>query len=206
MANSLDVTRPDPRATRSREALLAAGLELVDERDLASISVREIVERAGVTRPTFYAHFGDLEGFFTAVALERLSQAFDLSEVPANLDSGVAVVAQALTPVLDRLQVHGDFYTKVVRGPGGFQTQVHTIGFLVDRLLRVSPLGPVLRDSRDPEGTAQFLAAATFWLIIGWLDTAPEDRPSAASMADRVASLLLEVADGLPKAERQDAK
>jgi len=177
----------------------------MDERELAEISVREIVDRAGVTRPTFYAHFGDLDGFFAAVALERLRQAFDLVDVPTGPVPS-AVVGSVLEPVLGRLQEHGAFYAKVVRGPGGFQTQAHTIGFLVDRLLRVSPLGPVLRSGPDPEGTAEFLAAAAFWLIIGWLDAAPDGRPSAAAMASRVASLLVGAAQGLPGASRPDDK
>ena len=46
----------DPRSVRSRAALVAAMTELLDERELDTISVTQVVQRAGVTRPTFYQH------------------------------------------------------------------------------------------------------------------------------------------------------
>src|SRR5215217_4454150 len=52
----------DPRWFRSRQALIAAMTQLLDERDLAEISITDLVQRASVSRPTFYQHFADLNG------------------------------------------------------------------------------------------------------------------------------------------------
>jgi AcrR family transcriptional regulator len=47
----------DTRSYRTREALLHAFFALITARPLSSITVADIVERAGVGRSTFYEHF-----------------------------------------------------------------------------------------------------------------------------------------------------
>ena len=47
----------DPRVARSTRALGAALIALVQERDFDDITVQDILDRAGVGRATFYAHF-----------------------------------------------------------------------------------------------------------------------------------------------------
>jgi AcrR family transcriptional regulator len=50
----------DPRVQRTRQLLLQAFMDLVQERQhIHSISVQEIATRATVNRATFYAHFED---------------------------------------------------------------------------------------------------------------------------------------------------
>ena len=48
---------PDRRVTRTLSALLKAFIDLLLERSYGSVSVADIVERAGVGRSTFYDHF-----------------------------------------------------------------------------------------------------------------------------------------------------
>lgn len=58
-----------------RERLLAAMLRAVAELGHRQISVQDVVERAGVSRPTFYEHFENKEDCFLSafdVAVERL--------------------------------------------------------------------------------------------------------------------------------------
>jgi AcrR family transcriptional regulator len=51
----------------TREALVAAGLELFAEKGLDGPSLDEICARAGKTRGAFYVHFEDRDAFLTAV-------------------------------------------------------------------------------------------------------------------------------------------
>jgi AcrR family transcriptional regulator len=51
--------REDRRVVRSRAQLQDALRALVLEKDYDKISVQEILDRAGVGRATFYAHFRD---------------------------------------------------------------------------------------------------------------------------------------------------
>jgi AcrR family transcriptional regulator len=54
----------DRRAERSRELILDALRELIAEKSFEKITVQEIVDRAGVGRTTFYAHFQSKEDVF----------------------------------------------------------------------------------------------------------------------------------------------
>jgi AcrR family transcriptional regulator len=51
------VADPDPRVARTTHALGRALIELIQERDYDEITVQQILDRAGVGRATFYAHY-----------------------------------------------------------------------------------------------------------------------------------------------------
>jgi AcrR family transcriptional regulator len=51
----------DPRVQRTDERLRSAFISLVHERGFAALKIGDVVQRAGVGRSTFYAHFGDLD-------------------------------------------------------------------------------------------------------------------------------------------------
>lgn len=57
-----------PRAARTRQALIAAGFELLAERPIDAIAIDELVARAGVAKGSFFNHFTDKPGFGNAIA------------------------------------------------------------------------------------------------------------------------------------------
>ncbi|MFG2115142.1 TetR/AcrR family transcriptional regulator [Streptomyces sp. NPDC048718] len=63
MANNSSIrgTSPDPRARRTRALLRAAVLDLSSEKDLDSITMSDIAQRAEVNRATVYLHYKDRE-------------------------------------------------------------------------------------------------------------------------------------------------
>jgi AcrR family transcriptional regulator len=52
---------------RTRELLIAAGVEVADREGLAGLSVNRVVAEAGVAKGTFYVHFKDREAFLDAL-------------------------------------------------------------------------------------------------------------------------------------------
>lgn len=56
--------KPDRRVTRTRNALGDALMELFQEKPFKEISVQEILDRAGIGRSTFYAHYRDKDDLF----------------------------------------------------------------------------------------------------------------------------------------------
>lgn len=80
-AHGDEQTRPDPRVRRTHRALHAAMVALCLEVGYRSVTIDQLVERAGVTRATFYTHFRDKEQLLAAIAdqvvedvLERFQQ------------------------------------------------------------------------------------------------------------------------------------
>jgi AcrR family transcriptional regulator len=70
------VRKADPRAARSAAALDHALIELVQERDFDDITVQSILERAGVGRTTFYAHYRNKQDVLHS-SFDRLFSALD---------------------------------------------------------------------------------------------------------------------------------
>jgi len=87
----------------ARDRLLEAAIALLSEKGYASTSVREIVERAGVTKPVLYYYFQSKEGIFRAI----LSWAADLQETI------LAEVMHTPGTVFDRLV---SLYRRVYQG------------------------------------------------------------------------------------------
>ncbi len=59
-----------PRAARTRTSLIEAGLDLLAERPVDSISIDELVERAGVAKGSFFNHFSDKQSFADTIAFD----------------------------------------------------------------------------------------------------------------------------------------
>ena len=64
-ARSPRTERPEDGSVRAE--LLESALELFSSRGYAATSVREIVERAGVSKPVLYYHYGSKEGIFLEI-------------------------------------------------------------------------------------------------------------------------------------------
>ena len=58
-------------ANFTKQAIKAAFLELLDEKPLNKISVRDIVERCGINRNSFYYHFQDIPSLLGEIIVER---------------------------------------------------------------------------------------------------------------------------------------
>ncbi len=75
--------RLDPRIKRTRELLVKALMELMQEKSFQAITVQDIAERATINRVTFYAHFEDksaLLEYMMAVAFQERVR----SRIPAE--------------------------------------------------------------------------------------------------------------------------
>ena len=64
--------REDLRVRRSRDALGDALIELMQEKPFDSITVQDVLDRAGVGRSTFYAHYKDKEDLWISDVEEFL--------------------------------------------------------------------------------------------------------------------------------------
>ncbi|MET0182929.1 MAG: TetR/AcrR family transcriptional regulator [Caulobacterales bacterium] len=79
----------EAQAEATRRALIGAARELFTERGYHDVGIREVAEKAGVTRGAFYHHFGDKESLFLAVFddVEREMMARDPKRARAGADA-----------------------------------------------------------------------------------------------------------------------
>lgn len=67
-------------AARSRHLIKQAFAELLNEKDMAKITVTDIVERANISRGTFYAHYLDVYDLYAAIQsniVETITETID---------------------------------------------------------------------------------------------------------------------------------
>ena len=76
------------------QRLLAAAIQLFTERGYTATSVREIVERAGVTKPALYYHFASKESLYLAI----------LDDLARYADEVIAESRPPGGPVRERLE------------------------------------------------------------------------------------------------------
>jgi AcrR family transcriptional regulator len=69
---SMEGVAEDARVLRSRTAVKDAFERLATDGDLESISISQLCKAAGVSRPTFYQHFADIDDVYAAVVRDRL--------------------------------------------------------------------------------------------------------------------------------------
>ena len=73
-----------------RRRLLEAGLKLFADRGYAGTSVQEIIEVAGVAKPTLYYYFGNKAGLFQAIVDQALDERLQLMREAAPPGKGTA--------------------------------------------------------------------------------------------------------------------
>lgn len=68
----------------TRKAIIQAFAQLLDERPLSKITVKDIVDRCGINRNTFYYHFEDIPALIEAISKAEMDM---LVEKHAKVDS-----------------------------------------------------------------------------------------------------------------------
>jgi len=76
----------DMRVVRTKEAIRAAFIELLDEKGFNSITVKDITTRAHVNRSTFYMHYEDKYDLMEQLQRDVLEQIPTVSEAGIHGD------------------------------------------------------------------------------------------------------------------------
>jgi len=101
-------------AIRSRKQIRLAFANLLAEKgSINKISVKEIVERADISKSTFYAHYTDLDALVKEIVVEMINSITDAIS-NANVDSNFLVEEQ-LNHIFDMLKEHDEEYKLILK-------------------------------------------------------------------------------------------
>jgi AcrR family transcriptional regulator len=103
----------------TRDRVLAVAAQLFAEHGFDAVSVREICEAAGVSKPVLYYHFGNRDGVVIA-AMQRLFDWFDarMAEHLDLDDPNAESLAQLLHDMLGRMDEEGSIVRLLFRIQG----------------------------------------------------------------------------------------
>lgn len=179
----MPVNPNDPRVIRTRQLLTQAFMELLKEqKNIYSISVQDIAERATLNRATFYAHFEDKYAFLEHWIGEKFHKTIE-EALPNSSLSDMSSLRTLIATVFDFLA-----YTRQVMKPEdsqfeplfeiAMQKQLYLV--LTKWLAEVSDAGV----SRD---TVSATALVTSWGIFGaavqW-SRSPQNRTAEEMVRD----------------------
>lgn len=204
-------SRPRRKLSGSpQQRLLLAATEIFTSRGYAATSVREIVERAGVTKPVLYYHFTNKEGIYLAL-VEQLLTEFETRLAEGWEHGGsarervTAICVELYELVLARLDVVRFFYAVYYGAPQSapyFEFQVFPNRF---RSAIEAALGDGLDDGdlRDrPIGDMTTAVEAMLNIATEIALTEPHRKFSSVDLA-RLISLLF---DGIAEPEKVKAR
>lgn len=161
---------PDPRVARTTAALGQALIELAQEQDYRTITVQRILDRAGVSRATFYAHYRNKHDVLES-SYERLFAHF------ARLLDGDPPTRVRLFPVAEFLSHVAEARTAVQAlrnaGEAGDMwalSAAYAARIIEARLTRLSSAAA----TRVPGPLAARMLAGALIEMIAWWEVHPE--------------------------------
>ncbi|HSR93707.1 MAG TPA: TetR/AcrR family transcriptional regulator [Solirubrobacterales bacterium] len=166
--------------SRTREALLDAGVAVAGEQGLSGLSVNRVVDGAGVAKGTFYVHFDDREAFVDALHLRFHSR----------VQSAVGRATEGVPPGAERIVL-------------GVEAYLDTC--LDDRAVKALALearsDPALGASMSARHERFAATAASSFKAMGWPDATAASHLLAAMTAE-IAIRELDAGRRLPAARR----
>src|SRR5690348_8611136 len=105
--------KQDRRSQRTRRLVNTAMLELLFEKHYETITVQDILDRAGIGRSTFYTHFFDKEDVLTSIAEQMLGT---FSQQLSQRRGGEMVPVLEL---FEHVQQHEQYFRAMLRGHTG---------------------------------------------------------------------------------------
>jgi AcrR family transcriptional regulator len=156
----------DRRSQRTRHLVNAAMLELLFERHYDTITVQDILDRAGIGRSTFYTHYFDKEDVLTSIAeqmLETFGQQFSQRNVGQTIVPGLEL--------FEHVQQHYQYFQAMLRGHTGevlWEAAQTALSKTIEQTLTtiyVEESSPAIPWTV----TAQYLAGSFLSLLKWWL-------------------------------------
>ena len=163
----------DRRAARSRDLLLDALPGLMAERGFERLTAQNIIDRAGVGRATFYAHFENKEALLVAsVGRLRIWLEAMRGRYPAQPFG-------FMPPFFDHLASHRAIYRTTFERESEVSVERH-IRMMMRDLVRTELLAnrTAKQDDAAIELATQFVVS-TFWsVIVWWMGGAGQQSPA----------------------------
>jgi AcrR family transcriptional regulator len=157
----------DRRVRRTRDVLGDALVDLIQEKPFDAITVKNVLERSGVGRSTFYSHYRDKDDLFLSDADDFFAGMSTLLARSREQSNRVAPVREMFAHLADVR----DFHTALVAS-----NKIHDIWELgqghfarsIDDRLAIQPSTRALSPKRR-SALAQALAGAMLSLLTWWI-------------------------------------
>ena len=171
--------KPEPltaRGRRTRDALLAAGRQVIETRGFNATTADDIADAAGVSHGTFYTWFSDKDALMRALVDTTLAEAHESFHVPDSITDPVERITEANRRYLATYAAHARMYTiveEVATVDPYYRDLLVTlradyVGRITSTVLRLQQ-GGLVDTTLDPHVTASALSAMVEGFARHWL-------------------------------------
>lgn len=154
-------TTTDARVVQTREALRQALLELLDQKPLEEITIREIAATAGIGYTTFFRHHTSREDLLNDIAESEIQKLFDLmlpAFDPADNRAGALALCHYVAD-------HRALWSRLLAGGAAAKLREE----FLRKTREFATVEGSYHDWLPPEIGSIFGASATLELLIWWL-------------------------------------
>jgi AcrR family transcriptional regulator len=166
----------DPRVKRTSDSLGDALVALMHEKPFEEITVQHVLDRAGVSRSTFYTHYRDKDDLFISDVEDFFEQISSMLERRGEDSDRVAPVQELFAHVSDARE----FYAALVASGKVNDTLEMGRGCLargIERRLSLLPRARAIAPA-SRAAMAHGLSGALFSLLAWWIDHGMSATPS----------------------------
>lgn len=156
--------------TITKRAIQSAFMELLDQRTLSKITVRDITDLCGINRNTFYYHYQDIPALIEEIcsdAVERIVQEHpSINSIEECLEAGLNYALEHRRAILhiynsDNRQTYVNCLWRMCE---------HTVTTYVNTVFADAPISP-----GDRELIIRYHKCECFGLIIDWISSGMRD-------------------------------
>lgn len=171
----------DPRTKRSTSYLRNALIQLLEEKDLNSITVQDITDKAELTRGTFYLHYQDKQHFILKSIDEMLNEFIEQVK-PTEEDNKIQILDEDNPPlaflrIFEFISENHDFFRVMLgdRGLPEFRSRMLKIvqekvyGELLSSITQSQEELPIPKDIFISYITSAHLGVVCDWLEKGMI-------------------------------------
>ncbi len=189
MPNKTPRVKVDPRVKRTRRLLRDALVSLILEKDFASITIKEITERAEVAYITFFRHFESIDQLLMEVLDEGLAELLGHIETLAKQSETSALETEGRL-IFEHIEQKADLFRILFKSQSVTRVRKKVVRNIA-AIFQKSCL-PLAR-SGNPMTTdilSNHIATSLLALIEWWLDN--HMRPAPAQMGKVYKSLIID--------------
>ncbi|MBM4761039.1 TetR-like C-terminal domain-containing protein [Bacillus sp. B15-48] len=173
----------DRRKQYTRMVLKESLMQLLKEKSISAITVKEICELADINRSTFYAHYSDQYDLLSQIEAEMIQ---DMNETLMQYSTNKAEEALEMTEkIIEYIAANSDVCKTLLSEPG-FKKRIMKVAhdFMVKHSLSTYPID----DHQISEYVSLFAVSGSIHILEHWLQTGMGKSPK--EMAEMINNLI----------------
>lgn len=177
--------KTDRRVRKTRALLLQGLIQLLEQKEIKDISVKELSDLVDINRGTFYLHYTDIYDMLNKIEDELFQEFNEILDRDLNSEIPTTALNTVLQDIFMLLEKHRDI-ARVMIGPHGDLAFVNRLRSLVAE--RSKSILEQAHSSNNDEYLTSFIISGCVGIIETWLNH-PSPLPPA-EMAELCSHLL----------------